>query len=80
MDESHMHNIGQKKSHQKVLGGLLHKIQNQVKIIHSVEVKIVVTLEEKGWVTDRVGHEVSFWNVDNGLFLDKVVFKQIFTL
>lgn len=36
-----------KKSHtQKVLDGLLYKIQNLAKIIYGVEVKIVVTFEK----------------------------------
>ena len=43
------------KSHtKKVLDGLLHEIQNQVKIIHSVDVKIVIIYEVKGWAGRKV--------------------------
>ena len=49
-----------KKSHtQKVLDGLLHKIQNQVKIIHSVDVKIVIIYEVKAWAIYWAGRKVS---------------------
>ena len=49
-----------KKSHtQKVLDGLLHKIQNQVKIIHCVDVKIVIIYEVKAWLIYWAGHKVS---------------------
>lgn len=34
---------------------LLHKIQNQTKITHGVEVKMVVTFEEEGSVIGWVG-------------------------
>lgn len=40
-----------------------------------MEVKIVVTFEDEGWVPDLAGNEGSFWGVGSGL-LDQVVFHK----
>lgn len=42
---------------------LLCRLQDQEKIIHGVEVKILDIFEEKGWITDWAGQEESFWRV-----------------
>lgn len=59
---------------------LPYRLQNLAKIIHGVEVKILDTFEEEGWITIWAGHEVSCWSAGNNLFLDKAVFTEIFTL